>query len=103
VHTIETEDTAVATLVFANGALATIQATTAASTGQPRRVEIIGSKATLTFSESTTSVAVANHVPHQRIIEDFVAAMREGRRPICDGVEGRRSVEVVEAIYASAR
>ena len=103
VHEIETEDTAVASMVFANGTLATVQATTAAATGQPRRVEIIGSKATVTFSEVATSAAVANHAPHQRIFEDFVLAIREGRRPICDGVEGRRSVEVVEAIYASRR
>lgn len=103
VHQIETEDTVVATLVFASGALATIQATTAAASGQPRRVEIIGSRRTLTFAETATTVSVADHVPHQRIIEDFVTAIRENRQPICNGVEGRRSVEVVEAIYARGR
>ena len=40
---IETEDTAVACLSFASGAVGTLEATTAAYPGYPRRVEITGS------------------------------------------------------------
>ena len=34
---------------------------------------------------------------------DFVAAIREGRTPAIDGVEALRSVELIQAIYRSAR
>ena len=46
-HRIEAEDTAVATLAFASGALATIEATTAAFPGFERRVEISGENGTV--------------------------------------------------------
>jgi predicted dehydrogenase len=46
---------------------------------------------------------VSDATPHRRIIEDFVRALRDGTRPICDGREGRRSVELVRALYAAAR
>jgi predicted dehydrogenase len=46
-HGIEAEDTAVATLEFASGALATVEVTTAAYPGFPRRVEITGEQGTV--------------------------------------------------------
>ena len=53
--------------------------------------------------ENAASAAVSDASAHQRIIEDFVDAVRRRRPPVCDAVEGRRSVEVVEAVYVSAR
>ena len=37
------------------------------------------------------------------MFEDFVAALDAGRLPRVDGREGRRSVEVIEALYESSR
>jgi predicted dehydrogenase len=37
------------------------------------------------------------------VLEDFVAAIRTGREPMCSGREGRKSVALVQAIYQSAR
>ena len=34
-------------------------------------------------------------------IADFVAAVQEGRTPQVDGVEARKSLLVIEALYAS--
>jgi UDP-N-acetyl-2-amino-2-deoxyglucuronate dehydrogenase len=48
-HKIEVEDTAVAVLEFANGALGTIEATTAAYPGYARRIELTGSNGTATL------------------------------------------------------
>ena len=48
------------------------------------------------------SASVGDAVPHQRMIEDFVKAIETNRRPACDALEGRKSVEIVEAIYRSA-
>jgi predicted dehydrogenase len=40
---------------------------------------------------------------HAAVFQDFAEAIRAGHRPLIDGREGRRSVEVVEAIYQAAR
>ena len=102
-HAIEAEDTATALLEFANGTQATIDATTAASPGSPRRVRIAGTNGSLVFEDEATTAAVSDALNHQRIIEDFIAAIRDNRPPVCDAREGRRSVAVVEAVYRSAR
>jgi len=39
---------------------------------------------------------------HRRQIADFVKAIQEDRAPFVDGLEGRRSVQLIEAIYTSA-
>ncbi len=117
-HTIEAEDTATALLEFESGAQGTIDVTTAAPPGSPRRLRIAGSAGALLLEgdrlceadggvapppENAASPVVSDISHHQRIIEDFVDAIRTGRAPVCDGAEGRRSVAVVEAIYRSAR
>src|SRR5262249_171259 len=40
---------------------------------------------------------------HFAQIADMVGVVRDGRRPLVDGEEGRRSLEAVLAIYAAAR
>jgi UDP-N-acetyl-2-amino-2-deoxyglucuronate dehydrogenase len=127
-HDIAVEDTIVATLEFTNGALGTLEVTTAAYPGLPRRIELTGSGGTVVVegdrvatvglrgaipprpagdavstNASASSPVVSDVRGHRRVIEDFVAAVREGRAPRCDGAEGRRSVALVEAIYRSAR
>jgi predicted dehydrogenase len=127
-HRIEVEDTGVATLEFRNGALGTYEATTAAYPGYKRRLEISGERGTIAVEhdrvvaadlasgspafavspaaasgESASSHVVTDATPHRRIFEDFLCALREGTRPICDGREGKRSIDLVLALYASAR
>jgi UDP-N-acetyl-2-amino-2-deoxyglucuronate dehydrogenase len=126
-HRIEVEDTVVATLKFASGALATLEATTAAFPGFPRRIEITGTEGTLTIegdqlvaahlrtpspdfvlstpalSAAASSPVVADASAHQRVFEDFFDAIRNNREPACSGSEGRRSVELVQQIYKAAR
>jgi predicted dehydrogenase len=127
-HDIEVEDTAAAVLEFESGALGLIEATTSAYPGYARRVELTGTEGTIVIEHdrvvrsdlksgasaapgggagdtnaSASSARVGDTRAHQRIIRDFVEAIRTGRPPICDGRDGRRSVAVVQAIYASAR
>ncbi len=52
---------------------------------------------------SAASPIVADASAHQRVFEDFIRAVAEGRAPCCDGPGGRQSVALVEAIYTSAR
>jgi UDP-N-acetyl-2-amino-2-deoxyglucuronate dehydrogenase len=44
-----------------------------------------------------------NYSCHTRNFEDFLAAVRAGRRPLLDGLEGRKAVAIIEACYKSAR
>jgi UDP-N-acetyl-2-amino-2-deoxyglucuronate dehydrogenase len=127
-HSIEVEDTAVAWIEFANGAVATYEATTAAYPGYRRRVELSTTEGTIVLEHdrvvaadtrepydepvaepaadanaSASSPVISDCRGHQRLIEDFIAAITSDRRPRCTGDEGRRSVAVTEAIYESAR
>ena len=125
-HDIEVEDTAAAVLEFTSGAVGTFEASTAVSPGYPRRMELTGTEGTLVIEDSrlvradvrdrghlmiagpapaasAVSPAVADLAPHRRLFEDFFDAVRSGRSPACDAREGRRSLAVVEAMYAASR
>ena len=43
-----------------------------------------------------------NHEGHRDQLTDFLQAIDEGRAPAIDGREGRKSVEIIRAIYRSA-
>ena len=53
--------------------------------------------------QNVASATVSDATPHRRVFEDFIRAIQTNGTPACDGREGRRSVQAVEAIYASAR
>ena len=57
----------------------------------------------LRSDERATSPVVSNTQGHRAIIEDFIQVIGSDRLPLCDGREARRSVELVNAIYESAR
>lgn len=40
---------------------------------------------------------------HLRQLQDFVQAIQTGAKPLVDGAEGRKSVEIILAIYESSR
>jgi predicted dehydrogenase len=127
-HSIEVEDTAVATLEFCNGAVGTLEAATSIYPGYQRRVEVSGSEGTIVLEhdriagadlrtpdatlviqgESNTNASASSPIVsdisgHRRLIEDFIQAIDTNGRPVCDGNEGRRSVQLVEAIYQSSQ
>ncbi len=130
---IEVEDVAVANLKFESGALGVIEATTTAYPGALKRVEVSGSKGTAVLQEEdihtwqfedetaedeeirksmagktdtgggASDPAAIGHHGHTMVFEDFLKAINEDGTPMTDGPEGRRSVEVICAIYESAR
>ena len=123
---IETEDTAVVVLRFRNGALGIIEATTAA---RPKDLEgsisILGEKGTVEiggfavnqmkvwqFTEpqpdddsvlSRFSVNPPNvyGFGHKAYLEHVVGCIRDGGKALVDGLEGRKSLELIMAIYES--
>ncbi len=124
---IEGEDTLVAALRFRSGALGVIEAATSIYPGFKRRLELTGSEGTITVDGDNISTwALRDQSPnpspatadisdgsgnamaiswegHRRIMEDFAAAIREDRPPYVDGLQGRASLELVLALYRSAR
>lgn len=128
-HQIEVEDCVTAALRFQNGALGSIVATTAAAPGFPHRVEVYGTLGGVQIEGerimrwegggSQRHTSVQDHTPtaagagakptgistvgHTRIMQDFVEAIRTGRKPFIPGEEGRRSLQAVLDIYAAAR
>ena len=130
---IEVEDTIVATLKFANGALGTIECSTAVYPGVLKRIEIMGTSGTAILEESslikwqfeqeakeddliTKAISGASVSPggvsnpadisfmgHKRQLEDMMHSIETGKTPLIDAMEGRKSVEIVLAIYESAR
>jgi len=52
---------------------------------------------------SAASPTVSDIRGHQAALEDFLRAIQTNGQPTCNGREGRRSVALVEAIYAAAR
>lgn len=128
---IEVEDTAVACLRLANGALGVIQATTSVYPGYPKTIAVHGDRGSAVieqddvvhwdFSPETAEDRVVkerfaqktgatggssnpsaiSHIGHARQLADFVRAIETGTAPLVDGREGRRAVAVIRAIYQS--
>lgn len=129
---IAVEDTVVATLRFASGALGVIEASTATYPGYLKRIEIHGSEGTAVMEEEDIKVwdfakkQKRDELIHQRMAQlrstgggasdpsaighhghalqfaDVLDAIKKDRAPAIDGREGRRSIEIILAIYKSA-
>ncbi|OGS22396.1 MAG: hypothetical protein A2252_02300 [Elusimicrobia bacterium RIFOXYA2_FULL_39_19] len=122
-HDIEVEDTAVALLEFKNGAFGVIEGTTSVYPDLSQKIEIHGTNGTLIlkggewptieFCEFLDKKEVCElkkypsedemwGVAHRSQIMDMISAVRENREPIINGLEGRKSLEIVLGIYKSS-
>ncbi len=132
-HQVEAEDVALAVLRFSSGAVGTIVASTAIFPGFAQRLEISGTDGTVVVedgeivrhafsaelpepgdrgsqvgtatvvpaaSANASALGIASHVAQ---IADFIAAIDEGRQPSVTAESGREALEVVCAVYESAR
>jgi UDP-N-acetyl-2-amino-2-deoxyglucuronate dehydrogenase len=129
-HGIEVEDTALAIVRFASGAVGTIGATTAAYPGFPQRLEITGTDGTVTIEDgrlvrsalrgtagaaqpaepgqgrpgsAAVDPAALDAAVHAAQLADLLAAVDEEREPAVSGESGREALEIVRAVYESSR
>lgn len=122
------EDTAAAVLEFKGGALGVIQATTSVYPGSPRRLEICGDRGSVTLEEdnivrwavegqedialeASGGVAGGSFMDpkaigaegHVRQLHDMVNAIKYDGKPLVDEYEGKKSVEIIMAVYESSK
>lgn len=129
---IEVEDTGVATLEFACGALGVIEGSTGVFPGFEKRIELSGDAGSVVLREADivtwrflqegpedvrirkeyarrTTAGGANDPSsinpeyHRRQFEDFLTAIEQGEAPLVTGEDARKSVEIILAIYEAAR
>jgi predicted dehydrogenase len=130
---IEVEDTATATIKFDNGAIGTIVGTTAAYPGYLKRIEISGTKGSAVLEEEdivkwdfdepqpedkkineemlnrkssgggASDPAAIDFSGHAKLFANMIRAIETNSKPLVDGLEGRKSVEIILAIYKAAQ
>jgi predicted dehydrogenase len=127
-HQIEAEDVALALLRFRSGAVGTIVSSTSVYPGLAQRLEISGTEGTVVIEDgeiisrglagepdvqtaaarpdgqpagaSTPDIGISSHVAQ---IAGFVDAIEHDREPSPTAQDGRAAMEVVLAVYESAR
>ena len=127
---IEVEDNLAALVRFQNGAIGTIEASTSCAPGFPRRLELSGERGTIgiegdrivrwEFADpepedsqilQSASIAIGGAADptaigdqgHCLAVADFIDSIQNDRRPVVDGLEGKRSVDLICAAYESMR
>ncbi|MGI6671714.1 MAG: Gfo/Idh/MocA family protein [Christensenellales bacterium] len=121
---METEDSAVAILEFASGAVGTLQASTTCCPGYARTLTICGDKGSLELTEDTiTRWDAPGHMPesdsnvhgaasdptalniagHAMQFSNLLASLKGEERLLSDAREGRKPLEIILAVYQSAR
>lgn len=132
-HDIETEDLTASVITFKSGAAATFVSTTCAYPGLSTDIQLYGTGGAIEadadilkrwvlrdsedadeeeeemlerYSGGNRAVERADSTVitgHASVVEDFLAAVREGRPPMVTPCEAMKSVRIVNAIYESAR
>lgn len=118
--TIEVEDTADATFLFENGSSCIFYATNNYMANSPIEIEIICERAVITlrdklvisYADKSTEVVEENDratgskaywgCSHKALIRDFYDALQQNKPFAIDGLEGIKTLEIIEAIYRSS-
>jgi predicted dehydrogenase len=124
VHDVETEDVSTALVRFESGALATV-VNSVLSPDEVSRIRVDCERATIElthlygYTNASWRITPAPDVPeaeaaawrdfgadvpssHLAQLRELVASMRAGERPRSSGADGRKSLELVTALYKSA-
>jgi UDP-N-acetyl-2-amino-2-deoxyglucuronate dehydrogenase len=132
-HQIEVEDTSLAIVRFASGAVGTILSSTAAYPGFPQRLEITGTAGTVIVEDgqitrralaadrgqapaeapteagagqagaAAADPAALEVASHAAQLADLLAAVDSGGEPAVTGQDGRNALEIICAVYESSR
>lgn len=124
---IDVEDIAVAAVKFKTGAIGMIEGNTAAYPGFNTRLDIYGTDGSIVIendlvkewklkngvlyepplTETNLIVGASNadisYQSHKRQIGDFLKAVQTNTEPLVNGLEAKKTLEIVLSIYESAR
>jgi predicted dehydrogenase len=125
---IEVEDTAVALVQFKSGAYGVIEGTTSVYPGEQARIELHGTNGSVILADSGIKLWAIEDPPvledvdlcgndastskdpgnfpknsHVELIEDLIESIDSGRETLIPAREGRKAVDLILAIYESAR
>lgn len=123
-HRMECEDFAAAGLIFANGALGSLMATTALRPGGKEQILIAGTEATALLEGGTLTLRRPDgseerlgeaggtgggaafmdfpHDWHRAVIADFLDAIEKGREPLASGRSALAVHRLIDALLLSA-
>ncbi|MGW0732272.1 Gfo/Idh/MocA family protein [Streptomyces sp. NPDC002851] len=124
VHDVQTEDVSTALVRFHSGAMATV-VNSVLSPYEVSRIRVDCERATLELSHlygyrnADWRITPAPDVPEQRVaawddfgpdvpsshlaqLRELITAMRAGERPRASGADGRKTLELIAALYKSA-
>lgn len=129
---IEVEDVGAACVKFQNGALGVLEASTSCFPGLLKKTEIHGTEGSVTVEQDdillwqfvkdtakdkairkkfekkvggtggASDPKAISYAGHMEQLKDLIKSIDSGSKPMVDGVEGRKSVEIILAIYQSA-
>jgi len=124
-HRMETEDHALALFRLGAGGTGAMTATTAAFPGRPESIDIVGTTGSARLEGESLTVLWQDgrreappaapppppgagpmdfsHEAHRALIEDFVAAVADGRDPEASGEEALATQALIECILREAR
>ena len=121
---VEVEDSAVAVLEFASGAVGTMEGSTTCCPGYPRRLEICGDRGSVVLQEedilswdlpgerpellrhdsgAASDPSAISSAGHLRQLENMVKAIRGEEALLVDAREGRKPVEIILSVYESSQ
>jgi UDP-N-acetyl-2-amino-2-deoxyglucuronate dehydrogenase len=133
VRDIEVEDTCAAVVTFKNGAYGVIEGTTSSNPGEPTTFYFHGEKGSIVLNDrgiqkwavapdktvvaendpekcvgraaksATTDPKAIGRAGHQAQVDDLCQAILEDREPMIGAASARKAVELILAIYESAR
>lgn len=123
-HNIEAEDHGAVLFRHGNGMIGSMVASTLARPGLPARLEVVCQKGLFVTEDdritrweidglpnphkdsaesvtgaATNSAQLSSSLAHQRIVEDFEAAVAQQRKPLVTGEDARQTTELILEIY----
>jgi len=125
VHDIEVEDTLTASFELSSGAIGTLSATTSCYPGQERRIEICGSKGSVTIVEdmitylklesgesykaerkdgpnTASDPFASNHALHALQLDAFISGIAGGTATPVNGADAAGTLNIIFSLYESA-